>query len=368
MALFFVLLAWFYGTVALKAQQSYSFSYQGVNRQYILYLPDDLPDQAPLVFALHGYGGNSSFMMNKSGMNEVADKGKFVVCYPQGTRDQNNVTHWNARLGISNANDVGFLKALAIYLQETHQLNPEQTFICGHSNGGFMSYTLACEASSVFKAIASMAGTMSGYTWTTRNIAKPIPILQIHGVDDAVVPIDGSIPYPGWRGAPEMDSVVEFWATVNSCTILDSVFLPNHTWAYTYLDGVDNNQVWYYKIHNWGHDWPTRSNASHTGTIASEVIWEFFELMGSESTGKDEKYVLRIKCYPNPVSDVLVIENPSGQDEKYTILDVGGRIVRTGYTIHETTYVNVSDLSAGLYYLICSEESFPVIKQKNHQR
>jgi len=100
-----------------------------------------------------------------------------------------------------------------------------------------MSYTLACEASDVFSAIASVAGTMSGYTWDNRNISEPMPILQIHGLDDRVVPIDGSISEEGgWGGAPHVDTIIEYWANLNNCTTSETEFIPPYTNATYYID------------------------------------------------------------------------------------------------------------------------------------
>ena len=57
----------------------------GLERTYRLYLPEGVPDNAPLVFVLHGYGGN--FNLDRYGMNEAADRHGFAVCYPQGVKD-----------------------------------------------------------------------------------------------------------------------------------------------------------------------------------------------------------------------------------------------------------------------------------------
>jgi len=116
---------------------------------------------------------------------------------------------------------------------------------------------------------------MSGHDWKNCNPSDPIPVLHIHGVDDRVVPIDGSMSAGGgWGGAPHVDEVVSFWADLNSTTTVDSVFLAPSTHAFYYRNGRNGNEVWYYRINDWGHEWPGPQD--QTGTIASEVIWEFF--------------------------------------------------------------------------------------------
>ena len=159
----------------------YLFNHDGINRTYTLYKPNNLQDDAPLIFVLHGYGSNSKNIMGYSQMNDIANRNGFAVCYPQGSINYyTNSTHWNANLKeMSNVNDADFLSKLATFLQAEHNLSKENTFVSGMSNGGFMSYTLACEKSNIFSAIASVTGTMSGYDWRNCNPEKPIPILQL---------------------------------------------------------------------------------------------------------------------------------------------------------------------------------------------
>ena len=263
-------------------QQYSTFNHNGETRQYLLYLPDNLPENAPLIFVLHGYGGNAVSMMYLVDMNKIADENGFAICYPQGTLDFKDSTHWNAGLDISETDDIGFLTELAKYLQSTYNLNEEKTFSCGFSNGGFMSYTLACEAPDVFNAIASVSGTMSGYTWNNRNISEPIPILHIHGLDDEVVPIDGSISASGgWGGAPHVDTIIEYWVSVNNCSTTENVTVSDNTNAFYHRGGINGYEVWYYKIDNWGHGWPMYNPEKpdyNPGINASEIIWEFFEV------------------------------------------------------------------------------------------
>ncbi|MCK5743000.1 MAG: T9SS type A sorting domain-containing protein [Chlorobi bacterium] len=345
--------------------QSYSeYDHNGITRQYILYKPVNLPQNAPLVFVLHGYTGNAVHAQNAYGMNAVADANDFAVCYPQGTKDNNEITHWNARLKISTTDDIGFLSELAGYLQTEHSLNPDHTFVCGMSNGGFMSYTLACEASDVFSAIASVTGTMSGYTWNNCDPAKPIPILEIHGVDDETVPIDGSlVSYGGWGGAPHLDKVVEFWAEKNACTISDSVFLLESTHAYYYRNGINNNEVWYHKIDNHGHSWPGRN--STTGTNASELIWKFFKLVvdkPSSIVDSSSKNSNAVSVYPNPASTFINVKTAEKLACNYKILNILGNCVLSGSVDQTNFQIDISLLSPGFYLLVIDGTAHRILK------
>jgi len=269
-----------------------TFQHGGLTREYEIYLPDDLPENAPLVFVLHGRTSRNEWVRGHSQMNTVADKNGFAVCYPQGTSakmpgvDDKPRPHWNVHLSYMKVDDVGFLSGLAEFLQVEHTLDSERTFVAGHSNGGHMAYALAVERPEVFKAVASIAGWMSYDAWQNRNDAKPIPIMQIHGLADPVNPIEGYGGDPnrrglGWGGAIHVDEVVKFWVQLNECSEKTIDILTPKTTAYRYTGGINNHEVWYYKIADWPHIWPANgynpNNVSKEGIInGSEEIWKFF--------------------------------------------------------------------------------------------
>ena len=66
------------------------FESGSINRSYKLYRPAHLSPGAPLVFVLHGYGGSAD--PERFGMDSIADKYGFAVCYPQGERDKRGKT------------------------------------------------------------------------------------------------------------------------------------------------------------------------------------------------------------------------------------------------------------------------------------
>jgi polyhydroxybutyrate depolymerase len=250
------------------------FMHKAVERNYLLYLPKDLPDNAPLVFVLHGYRADARDYMAELGMNRVADANGFAVCYPQGAKDFEGLPHWNARLTISETDDIGFLSELAAYLQARHKLNPKRTFVSGISNGGFMSYALVAEKPEVFRAAASVIGTMGGHTWEHRDMIRPVPILQISGLDDEVIPYDGSMhPAGGWGGAPNQDEIIDFWTKLNQTKTAEVDTLSSQTTAHYYKGGVSGNEVWHYKIKGYGHRIP---GEREMGIDAVDVIWKFF--------------------------------------------------------------------------------------------
>jgi len=259
-----------------------SILHNGISRDYILYIPENLPTNAPLVVVSHGYTSSAKTMMSYSGMNKVADEEKFLVVYPQGTKDQRGNNFFNVGYEFhasSKVDDLGFIKALVTKLTEDYQVNPNHIFATGMSNGGDLSYFLACYASDMFQAVAPIAGTMMQTTIETCKPQKGMPIFAVHGKADEVTYFDGDMANRDkWGPYPGIPAVIEHWVDLNAVEISKQVDLDNIT-NFTasnealsfdrYLSETSDHEVWLY-IHSGGHDWSLKE------LDTSSEIWSFF--------------------------------------------------------------------------------------------
>ena len=259
-----------------------SILHNGISRDYILYIPENLPTNAPLVVVSHGYTSSAKTMMSYSGMNKVADEEKFLVVYPQGTKDQRGNNFFNVGYEFhasSKVDDLGFIKALVTKLTEDYQVNPNHIFATGMSNGGDLSYFLACYASDTFQAVAPIAGTMMQTTIETCKPQKGMPIFAVHGKADEVTYFDGDMANRDkWGPYPGIPAVIEHWVDLNAVEISKQVDLDNIT-NFTasnealsfdrYLSETSDHEVWLY-IHSGGHDWSLKE------LDTSSEIWSFF--------------------------------------------------------------------------------------------
>ena len=297
--------------------EHHQFSHDGLSREYYLYIPDSLVTSAPLLFVFHGYSGSANGIMNYSGLNQIADENGFVVCYPQGLIDDWDYACWNVGYDWhvdETVDDVGFSTSLAQYLQTEYNLSAHNTFSTGMSNGGDMSYLLACQASDVFKAIAPVAGCMMTWLYNSCAPLNPIPVFEIHGTDDDVTWWDGADEndndgYGPWES---VDTTFNFWTQLNNCNefIIDT--LPDidmsdgsYVVSHKNTNGLNNNEVWLYEVVNGGHDWPGVWGNMDIST--SEEIWNFFEIFINNNLGiKDDNQsqnpntILLNQNYPNP--------------------------------------------------------------------
>ncbi len=263
------------------------FEWDKQQREYFLYIPDNLPEDAPLVFVLHGYWGEGSDMLGL--FEEQANNFEFAVCYPTGLEDNYGTNHWNSNFNeiMTSVDDLGFLSNLAIKLQQDYNLSPEKTFACGMSNGGYMSWSLACNAPETFKGIASVTGTMSGPDWQTCNPSILVPVMQISGTSDDVVPMDGSMGYldEGWGGAPDIYTVMNYWGDLHGCSENETT-----NWQFDYstdltsyfsCDYNTSTELRLYVSDGMGHTWPS---------YAEDQIWEFFMQIAANPLNVKENF------------------------------------------------------------------------------
>jgi polyhydroxybutyrate depolymerase len=126
----------------------------------------------------------------------LADAEGFAVAYAtaSGSRPLWNVTdHIPGR-----PQDVPYLRAVIPAVVRASCADPARVGVTGVSNGGGMSARLACDAADLIAAAAPVAG---GYgALPDCHPSRPVPILEIHGTADRVVPYGGRTPVAAFLG------------------------------------------------------------------------------------------------------------------------------------------------------------------------
>ena len=210
-----------------KLTQNHLVHTLGGERPALLVLPADHDPETPipLVLSLHGFTSHSAEHDRYFGLSKRVNANRFALVMANGTHDPDGHRFWNATdfccdLHNTQVDDVQYLAGL---LEEaaTH-IAVERIFVLGHSNGGFMSYRLACEGIPRLVAIASLAGT--SFSDPSRcAFASPVSVLQIHGTADRVIAYDGSTGEQEYAGAEE---VALRWAALARCNLTEPETLP----------------------------------------------------------------------------------------------------------------------------------------------
>jgi polyhydroxybutyrate depolymerase len=259
-------------------------------RTYTVHLPRGIGDEHafPLVIVLHGGGGNSEHAARMSGFSALADQENFIVVYPNGTGRLGEVLlTWNAGncCGYAldnNVDDVGFIRALIEKLQREYPIDAKRVYATGMSNGGMMSYRLACELSDKIVAIAPVAGALNVECKPT----APISVIAFHGTADQHVLFEGGAPKVKADPHPREDKSVayamNFWAQHNRCAATPKRDERGNIIHDTYTNCADGTAVELYAIKGEGHTWPGGKSwlggDQPTQEIsATKVMWEFFK-------------------------------------------------------------------------------------------
>ena len=254
---------------------------QGLTRTYHLYIPDNLPSGAPLVFILHGYGGSAESYLNNTSLTfkKLADEEKVMLCYPQATKDPKPNTGWNVyypwQIDKMKVDDCEFICNLAKHLQSTYNLSEKNTFLTGMSNGGEMCYLMAYRKPEAFGAIASMAGLTLVEMAKRHNYTKPVAFMEVHGTGDTTSRWVGDPTNQyGWGAYLAVPLAVEAVAAANKCMYQETKEIAtkaNRIQLHRYYGSPSGKEVHFYEVTNGGHNWATDSFDS------CKVIMEFFK-------------------------------------------------------------------------------------------
>lgn len=157
----------------------------------------------PLVVVLHGFGAFGAIQSFYLGITQQVDERDFILVHPDGTVNANGDRFWASGASCcgGGVDDVGYLTELIDEAKATFNVDDERVYLVGHSNGGFMSYTMACERSEIVTAIASLAGSSFLDAADCAPRTDPVSVLQIHGDADTTIEYDGNVFFPS---APDM--------------------------------------------------------------------------------------------------------------------------------------------------------------------
>jgi len=259
----------------------------GKQRKYLLYVPEsyDPGKPTPLVISLHGFVEWPAHQMQISGWNELADEQGFIVVYPSGTGFP---LRWNAFempvLQNTPLIDVIFIADLIDELAHQYNIDLSRVYANGLSNGGGMSYLLACKLSDRIAAIGGVAGAYV-YPFDECTPSRPVPVIAFHGTADPIVPYEGGESSHFGLPFPSIPEWIAGWAKRNGCRD-KPIEIPASGGVsgieYTQCD--QNIQVILYTVHGGGHTWPGGEGMPRiiTGPTnqdidATRVMWEFFQ-------------------------------------------------------------------------------------------
>ena len=278
---------------------SLEMEHGGITRDYQLYVPPsyDPATPAPLLLVLHGGGmtGEAMYNVTADSFTTRGDADGWLLAYPSALGGD-WTDHFLVKTKKANGqpvDDVDFLVALIDHIHATRPVDLDHVFVAGISNGGSMTFALACNRADRFAGATVL--TMGLPVDLPCDPARPLPIMLINGTADPIVPFDGG-PINLMMVATNhivhstADSVT-FWREVNGCsanaetTELDERRDGTSVTGDVYADCASGAPVVLITVHDGGHAWPgvqvgllqeMLSGRVSREFKATDIIWDFF--------------------------------------------------------------------------------------------
>jgi polyhydroxybutyrate depolymerase len=271
----------------------------GLSRTFIVHVPTGYTGSSPIpvVFDFHPLGGTGQSQEQASGWGTKCDSAGCIAVFPNSGPSDNS---WNVGYCCSNAqqqgvDDVQFTRDMIKWLEANACVDPKRIYASGCSNGGGMSYMLACNAADViaavapvdFRCVTGMAPASASSLTATNNTActctlpRPISVTAFdEGQDNAIVPYNGgqtvvpaNCPPGGSCSAfnfPSAQVNFETWANFDMCGG-SATTNPNNSICQTYTSCAGNTEV----------SLCTANSSSHCGSYAAASIvdtaWQMFQ-------------------------------------------------------------------------------------------
>ena len=266
--------------VVLPGDSNRCIMVDGLPRTYILHIPPgyNSSTRVPLVFVLHGRGGDAESFKDKTGMSAKADHETFIVVYPQAL---GNPTVWNTNLSEFSSHgvdDVAFIRALMDKLEHDLRIDGRRIYCSGFSSGAIMSYLLGAKLSHRLAGIGIASGTVGNKAddGTIRIIptpSEPVPVIAFHGKKDETIFYDGGGSLVNCLSVADS---IAFWVKADRCA--SSPHEDSRQNGDLIIDDYggckDGSEVTLYSFKNGTHEWPTLKNSDDFS--ATEAMWQFF--------------------------------------------------------------------------------------------
>ncbi len=196
--------------------------HNGLVREYIISVPNSYTgnEDVPLLLDFHPLLSDNDFQFDNSGTRELAEDENFIVVYPNGIDNAWNVGPCCTES--RSVDDVGFALEIVNEVKANACIDDRRVYATGYSNGGGMSYALACNAADTFAAVAPASFDL--IEEMSCNPSRPISVFSERGTFDFIVPYDGGASNPPtpynldtihFLGA---EGTFDEWADLNQCS------------------------------------------------------------------------------------------------------------------------------------------------------
>ena len=250
--------------------QWFDLNHDGVTRTYYVSYPSNASESTGLIINMHGFGGNASGQLAGTQMNNYALPQNLAVVYPQGVNSDIGSPSWNVGTfwDFNDQDDIGFISALIDDVALNFEINLNRIYSCGFSNGGYMTYELACELSDKIAAFGSVSGNFMLNSNQQCNEEREIPIIHFHGTSDPTVDYSP----PSFDQSLTVSESIDYWKDFNGLDLELYESINSNVEVFTYFNEFSTTKFIHYKVNGGQHEWFGNS----WGFSASEELVNFF--------------------------------------------------------------------------------------------
>ena len=247
--------------------------------------------ERPLLIMLHGRLGTGMETERHTHLTAIADREGFVVVYPDGIDRSWHDRREEGPAAEQHIDDVAFISTLIDTMVREQNVDPKRVYVAGISNGGMMTFRLACELSEKITAVGAVISALPESGAAECKPSHPMSLVMFAGTEDPLVPYNGG-EVTGHRGKVlGADTTRQKFADLDGCGPPQAPVhydrIPDDETAVTEIAHVGcqaNTEVRLFSIEGGGHTWPGGPqylSKSRIGRVSreldmSEELWKFF--------------------------------------------------------------------------------------------
>jgi len=253
----------------------------------LIFLPTTAPreDLIPTVLVFHGGGMNGSVLADVDGFEALAESEGFMVVHPSADPAW---PFWAIKYGDHpEGDDVAFAEQLIDTMIDDWCADPSRIYSAGLSIGGTFSARLACEIPERLAGVGAVA--QIAVSPELCDPALPMPLVQINGTADPVIPFDGNgesvaTGPESWQWMVEtvVPEAFAAGAARRGCDMDPTVSTIGEDVVEYRYSGCDGDvEMLRYEVTGGGHAWPgdipgpSAMGYTTSDISAASAIWEF---------------------------------------------------------------------------------------------